>query len=158
MLGFTIRQDAGNYLTVSVIAKVFPSAWDTWDGNQIRIRVEYAVSGETDAYSATLFTTDLESFRDELVGDVVDESGLIALTTMDGVVYVEMERRGRHFVTGCNLRKVPDGVVDEHLELRVPVSAAAGIVRELDTILATYPVIQAPEWAEPGDLTPPSSN
>jgi hypothetical protein len=158
VVSFILRQDDNNYLRLSVLAKAHPHAWDAWDGNLIRTRVEYAVSGQRDSYETVLFTDDLESFRDELTGDVVDESGIIALKTIDGVVSIEMERFGAHFVAECCLSKVPDGVADALFALKVSLEDAASVVRELNTILATVPIVSPADHSGPGDLTPPSRN
>ena len=158
MVSVTIAQDADNYLKLTVLRKLAPYAWDTWDGNRLRIRVDFAIAARTESYDTILFSTDLEAFRDELLGDVVDDSGLIALMTMDGVVDIIMERKAGIFVAECSLRKVPDGLLDAHVELRVPVHHVPRMIRDLDTILATYPVIQPAACAEPEDFTPPSPN
>lgn len=158
MVNFSLKQDNQNYFKLSVHSRETPTAWDTWDGNRLRTRVHYAFPGGVDSYSASLFTTDLESFRDELMGDVVGENGLMALTTIDGVITITMERLASGVAVECNLRKVPDGPPHAHLTFRIATSEVFRIVQELDSILMQYPVIRPGRTDDPGNLEPPSRN
>lgn len=70
----SLKQDEDNFLELTILCRSYADPDDSWDGNLLNVRVEYASNGVRDGYFARLFTTDIENFRDELAGDVEDET------------------------------------------------------------------------------------
>ncbi len=132
-------------IIIKVINRSYPDSTDYWDGNWINSTIKVEIPGYSVRFDATLRTDELLDFLNELKNMRKHMKGKAILKNLDAYIHFEggMDRLGKIIWTGETCYPAGNGAV-LNFEFESDQSFLEGLIRELEEILAWFPVIGKP--------------
>lgn len=136
----------GDHLTISPTRWLNPDASDFWDGNWLSATIDLRVGAFRASYEAQLRNDELRRFREQLGALYERLSGTAKLEPLETWIGIEVVGDGKgHFIARCKAQDYP-GITGSTLtfKLEFDQTDVPRMLRELDAMLAAFPVRGAP--------------
>jgi len=135
--------DTKNFIRVTVLRKSYPDAADNWDNNWVDATIKVKAGPFTGTYNVQLRIIDFQFFRKELRTIYDNLTGQAKFEDIDRYLSINMKGDGAgHFETYCTLMCDPGAEeITLKFNLHPDQTQIMPIVRQLDNILAVFPVI-----------------
>jgi len=142
---FKLLGEENEKVEIEVIGRTHPESTDYWDGNWIDAKLKVEIPGYLVEFVANLRTDELRGFLDELKIMYKTLKGKVELDNMDEYIHFECEINNLGHIRWIGKTCYPPGYGAElTFEFQSNQSYLEQIIRELDAILAVFPVIGNP--------------
>lgn len=140
-----IGRPGGDHVRIRLTRRELPEATDYWDGNWIYADVALRAGAFRGEYEARLRSDELARFYASL-GPLYDRlTGEAVLDSMEKWVRVRLAGDGKgHIAASCEAQDAPGTGNLLTFELELDQTDLPRILRELEAILAAFPVIGEP--------------
>lgn len=134
------------HVVIRPVGRTSPGLFDSWDGNGIVCEVEIAAGGFRGRFTADMRSEEFHAFMEQLseVGRTIE--GAATFTTMEGQLALSLtaDSNGHVRIAGEALDLAGS---DNRLEFSFDVDRTClpAISRSLEYLLATYPIVGAPD-------------
>jgi len=140
-----IGSPGGEHLVVEPTSRNYPECTDYWDGNWIRCAVDVRAGGFRGAVKADMRAEEFVAFRDALRRLYDELAGEATFETMEHWLRIAIVGDGRgHFEAKCELRDDPGMGNRLTFTLAFDQTYLPSMLRQLDAIVETCPVIGRP--------------
>ncbi len=141
-----IGDASAQHVLIRPLSRSSPGLFDDRDGNWVECEIEIVAGGFRGGFTADMRSEEFHAFMDQVseLGRTID--GAATFTTMEGQLALSLtaDRSGRIRIAGEALDLAGS---ENRLAFRFDVEAAclAAMSRALESLLAAFPVIGAPE-------------
>jgi hypothetical protein len=136
-----LRGDGRESLSIAPTRREFPDLNDFWDGNWVYATVRLQAGAFRAEYEAQLRTTDFQLFRQQLGVLYERLTGTAAFDAMEDWIKLQVVGDGKgHMTAKCTARDYPGTGNTLTFTLQFDQTDVPRMLRELDAILAAFPV------------------
>ena len=127
---------------VTVHGRQFPDAQDRWDGNWLHVTAQCAQAGAIVATGGPILeTADLRRFRDQLAVVAASPAGEAVLSSAEPNIVVRVAAADALGLVRVRVELTPEPQSQGHwFAYAIDPSYLAEAIRQLDAVLAAYPV------------------
>jgi hypothetical protein len=127
---------------LTVHRRQFPDAHDRWDGNWLHVTAQCAQAGAIVATGGPILeTADLLRFRDQLAAIATSQAGEAMLSGAEPNIVVRVAAADGVGLVRVRVELTPEPQTQGHwFAFALDPSYLAEAIRQLDAVLATYPV------------------
>jgi hypothetical protein len=130
------------YIALTLKGRERPDSTDYWDANWLVCTAEVAASTFRGSVDSSLITEDLVQFHQQVQQLYERPGGEAELTTMEGWLTLRLTGDGRgHVEATCRLRDPAASANTLECCLNLDQSYLPPLLRQLATVLKTYPVL-----------------
>lgn len=143
-LSVVLGSPEGDHLRLRVLRRTHADCSDYWDGNWLCCTIEVRAGSFSGEVGADLRADEFETFRDALRVLHQQLAGEATFSTMEHWLTVKVVGDGRgHFKADCELREPWEGT-RLTFSLDFDQTELPNVVRDMNTVLRTFPVVGRP--------------
>lgn len=135
--------DSGNFLRITPIRYKYYSASDDWDKNWLEVQIKVKAGAFSAVYKADLMTIGFKTLKDYFEYIYNHLSGEFQFENIEHCIKLNLKGDGiGHFEIDCTVTDEP-GYLESSLSfyLSIDQTQIMPLVRQLDTIIAQFPII-----------------
>ncbi len=137
---FELRDDE-SFIRIKLIKVIYPNAIQEWDRSWIKAKVSVKAGSFSGQFDTQFMTTDFKRFKQDLTFLYDKLEGTMAFDTLEGQVKIKIKGDGiGHFEACCSVRDNVGTGNKLEFELNFDQTAIPDLLRQLKTIIDTYPV------------------
>ncbi|TWT09292.1 hypothetical protein [Planomicrobium sp. CPCC 101079] len=130
---------------IEVFTQSYPESIDYWDGNWLNAKIECEIPGFLAKFSFQLRTDEIKDFADQLTAMDQSREGKAALYNLDGYIEIEGMIDGLGDIQWTAALCYPAGNgASLKFEFRSDQNSLNRLIKEIDEILAVFPVVGTP--------------